>query len=225
MFSDQKKLLDVAFGKTKPSCDGQKVYKHLVYKVFFDALSSAYPLFYEKVDKKKFEEVIYDFMSYGAKSRQMWKMPNEFRKFVKKRGSFKEIPYVDDLLWFEWIDVKFMMINHKREKQKKFSFKRSYILSKSCEIKKLKYRVFEKENFDTKGLFYLLAYYNTDEYRTLYIEISEIMYIFLKKLKTKGLNRAIEFIVLETGQSTKEVKSFFNETLIELAKKGIIEHQ
>jgi len=222
MQSEQKELFEVAFKKTKPSSDGQKVYQYLVHKVFFDAISSAYPLFYEIVDKTSFEEVVCDFMKFGARNHKMWQMPNEFRKYVKKFNKFKEIRYADELLWFEWIDVELMMKNYKPLQEKEFSYENEYKLNANSVIKKLKYRVFKKENFSVKGEFYLLAYYNKQEYRVLYREISEVMYLFLKELKKSGSNKAINMLAKATEQSKKDVKEFLKDSLSELAKESII---
>jgi hypothetical protein len=200
----------------------QKVYSSLVKKVFFDALSSAYPLFYKEVDNKKFEKIVCKFMQYGAKNVKMWKMPNEFRLFIKKKKLFREIVYVDDLLWFEWSEVNLMMKNYKTQIAQKFSYKNEYKLSKSCVIKKLKYRVFEKDNFSKKGKFYLLAYYDMSEYRVLYVELSQIMHLFLKNMKKNGMKYSLNKIAKMSEQSKKEVKEFLENSLKELLIKGVI---
>jgi hypothetical protein len=223
MYKDQKNLLHVAFGDKETTCKGEKVYANLVFKVFFDALSSAYPLFFNLVEKKEFEKVVQEFMSFGSNSIEIWKMPNEFRKFIKKEKKFREVVFVDELLWFEWVEVKLMMKNYKNKKRDKFSYKNSYILSKSSVLKKLKYRVFEQNNFDQKGEFYLLGYYDFHQYRVLFIEISEIMYMFLKELKKYKSKKAIKKIVKMSGQSKKNVEEFFADSLEDLVKKGIIE--
>ena len=222
MFNEQKKLLHVTLQKTNPISDGEKVYRKLGYKVFFDALSSAYPLFYEKVDKKEFEKLICEFMNFGAKSVEMWKMPDEFRKFVKKQKKFRSIAFTDELLWFEWIEMKLMMKNYKAKLTKKFSYKHEYKLSKSTVLKKLRNRVFERKSFDTKGEFFLLGYYDLNEKRVYFIEISQVMYLFLKELKKNGSKKAVIKIAVMSEQRKNEVKEFFRDSLTDLTKKGII---
>ncbi len=143
-------------------------------------------------------------------------MPNEFRLFIKQKKLFREIVYVDDLLWFEWSEVKLMMKNYKIQLPQKFSYKNEYRLSKSCVIKKLKYRVFEKGNFDKKEDYYLLGFYDFKNYRVVYREISIALYLLLKKMDKKGIKKAIKHIVKMSEQSKKEVKEFFEDTLYEL---------
>ena len=197
----------------------QKVYSSLVKKVYFDALSSAYPLFFSLVEKKEFEKVVVEFMQLGAQSIEMWKMPNEFRKFIKKQKKFKSIAFANELLWFEWVEVKLMMKNYKHQKQEKFSYKNNYSISNSAVVKKLKYRVFEEGNFKQKGEFFLLSYYDFSTYRVLFMEISELMYTFLK---TSGSKKAIQKIANLSEQSQKDVEEFFKDSLEGLLKKGII---
>lgn len=216
MYSEQQNLLHVAFGEKESTCKGKKVYKSLVFKVFFDALSSAYPLFYTCVERKEFENIVREFMHFGAKSMEMWKMPNEFRKFVKKHKKLKNIAFTDELLWFEWVEMKLTMKNYKLQNIEPFSYKKSYKLNSNAVIKKLNYRVFKEGSFEKKGDFYLLAYYDLDEYRVLFREISQVMYLFLKELKKSGSKKAISKISQMSGQTKKEVKEFFKTTLHEL---------
>jgi hypothetical protein len=223
-FNEQKKLVDVAFENAKLPVDvqGYKVYKALVFHRFFEVLSNAFPLWYEEVNKEKFKKSLYEFMRYGAKSDVMWEMPNEYRKFLKKSKFFKETKYLNDLLWFEWIEVKLMMKSSKSKKIKKFSFKNEYKLSSSACVKKLKYKVFEKGSFNEKSNFYLLAYYDFDEEMVFYREISELLYLFLKELEKKGLKSAIKKIALSSQESKTKVKEFFKTTLEELCEKHVI---
>ncbi len=222
MFDEQKSLIEIAFGKKKSEKNGQKVYRHLVYKVFFDVLSKAYPLFYKDVDKKKFEKIVYEFMQYGAKNIKIWKMPNEFRTFVKKKKLFEEIPYVNELLWFEWIEIELMMKNYSEQEVEKFSYANKYRLSQSCVLKKLKYKIFEKGSFDKNSEYYLLGFYDFVNYRVIFREVSLPLYFLLKKMDKKGLEKAIKSIAKMSEQSKEEVETFFLDTLTELNNLQIL---
>ncbi len=223
MFDEQKSLLDTILKKKKVKVQGQEVYQYLVYKVFFDALSSAYPLFYKKVDKKKFEKAVLEFMRFGLSGIEMWRMPNEFRKFVKNRKLFREMTYTDELLWFEWSEVELMMKNYKPNKTQEFSYNNEYELSKSSVLKKLNHKVFERDSFDEKGEFYLLGFYDFENYRVVYTEVSSLLYVFLKKMDKKGLNKAVKYISKMSEQNQKDVKKFFRETLEDLSLKKILD--
>jgi hypothetical protein len=220
----QKMLVDVAFENIELPKDeqGLKVYKSLVLHRFYEVISNGFPLFFKSIDKERFRDIVYEFMKYGAKSTVMWKMPNEFRKFVKKSKILKDIAHINDLLWFEWIEVELMMKNYKLPKQKKFSFKNEYKLNSSAVLKKLKYRVFEEGSFEKKGEYYLIAYYDFNDYQVYYREISSLMYLFIKELDKNGIQKAVKFIAKESGEGKKEVKEFFKETLKELVSLNII---
>lgn len=220
----QKELVDIAFANKKlpKNSQGLKIYKSLVLHRFFEVLSNGYPIFFQKISEKRFEKIVYEFMRYGAKSTVMWKMPDEFRKFIKKSKVLKDIPYINDLLWFEWIEVELMMKNYKLQKSKKFSFKNEYKLNKNSILKKLKYKVFEDGSYDKKGEYYLLAYYDFNDYQVYYREISELMYLFLKELDKNGLKKAIKSIADMSDEKKKSVKEFFKEPLDELVSLNIL---
>ena len=221
---EQVKLVNIAFetSKAPKNHQGFKIYKSLVYHRFFEVLSNAYPLWYEEVEKKRFKKAIYKFMQHGAKSDVVWKMPNEFRKFIKKSKLFNDIPYLNDLLWFEWIEVELVMKNYKKEKLKKFSYSFEYKLSNSSVLKKLKHKVYKKECFNEKGEYYLLAYYDFRDYEVYFREISEVLYLFLKELKKSGLKKAIKKVAKLSQSKQKEVESFLKDALSELVQIRVI---
>jgi len=221
----QKELVDIAFANIKlpDKPQGLKVYKSLVLHRFYEVLSNGFPIFYNEIDEKEFEKVVYKFMQYGAKSTVMWKMPNEFRRFIKKSKILKDIPYINDLLWFEWIEVELMMKNYKLQKLSKFSFKNEYKLSKSSVLKKLKYKVFEKGSYNSKGEYYLLAYYDFNDFQVYYREISLPLYLFLKEINKNGLQGAIKLIATMSDEKKKAVKTLFQEPLEELVNLNVIE--
>ena len=159
----------------------------------------------------------------GLRVDVVWKMPNEFRKFIKKSKLFEDTLYLNELLWFEWIEVELMMKNYKKEKEKKFSYGFEYKLSDSSVLKKLKHKVYKKECFNEKGEYYLLAYYDFEDYEVYFREISEVLYLFLKELKKSGLKKAIKRVAKLSQSRQKEVKSFLKDALCELVKIRVIE--
>ena len=78
----QKQLIDIAFENCAIPANhtGFLVYKELVFHRFFEVLSNAFPVFYEEVERERFEKVIYEFMKYGAKTPVVWKLADEFRR-------------------------------------------------------------------------------------------------------------------------------------------------
>ncbi|MDX1809964.1 MAG: putative DNA-binding domain-containing protein [Sulfurospirillaceae bacterium] len=222
-FKEQKKIIDVAKTIEKPPIEqrGLRAYQELICSRFYEVLSNAFPIFFEIVDKEEFEQNIYRFMNDGAKTPYIWKVPNEFRDFVKKKKLFKTMKYVDDLLWFEWIEIKLMMKNYKDRNVVKFDYKKKYKKSDSCALKKIKFKVHEKK-FDEPGTFFLLAYYDFAKDQVFFREISQILYIFIKTINKDGIHKGIEKISNLTEESPKVVIDFLKPTLKELYKLGVL---
>ncbi len=220
----QKELVDITFKvkKTPKNPKGLKVYKELVFHRFFEVLSNAFPIFYSIIDEKRFEKIVYEFMKTGAKTPVMWKLPNEFRIFVKNNKICRDIIYVDKLLWFEWIEVELIMQDYKPQKKVKFSWAKEYKLNASVVLKKLNYKIFEKGSYEQKGEYYLCAYYGFENFEVYFREISLPLYLFLKELNKNGLKRATKLVAKLSDQKQKEVKLFFKETLKELSSLQIL---
>lgn len=223
----QRYIVDIAFEREDMSLQskGLKAYKFLVQYRFFEVLSNAFPVFYGLVSQKRFEKAVMAFMQSGAKSNQMWKVPNEFRKFVKKHDFFENMPYVHDLLWFEWKEVALMMQEYTLEQSKPFSWGNSYTLSRSAAVKKLSYPVFEADGYEKKGEYYLLAYYDFDAKKVFYRQIALPMYLFLKTLKKQNLQKALEEICQLSQEQLKDVKSFFQPSLEELLLLHVLQEK
>lgn len=218
----QEELFDVAIGKEKLTCEkGVEVYKKLVFYRFFEVVSSAYPIFNTLVDEKRLEEVISQFMQKGSRTPLIWQFPNEFRSFIKKQKLFRDMPYVDDLLWFEWIEIELFMKKYQKPKKEAFSYSKEYKLANNVVLKKLSFKVYERD-FENRGSYFVMAYYDIATQEVIYREISELLYIFLKELRKGGLQGALLHVKNLSGESLKNVKSFFKTTLQELNDLAII---
>lgn len=199
-----------------------KLYKELVFSRFFEVISNANPILCSIVDEKRLKKAVKKFIKSGAKTDLIWKVPNEFRKFVKNdKTIFDGLPYINDLLWFEWIDIELFMKNYSSFKKESFDNKSLYILSKSARIKKLSYEVYKKK-FDTKGKYSLLAYYDLNKKEVIYREISIFMYHFLKLLSKKNVLDAISKMSKEYKIKTKELEEILIEPLKELCSLGVL---
>lgn len=84
-------------------------YRRLTYNLIIGALNTAYPIAHQTLDEKLWIGMIDD---YYAKHKMItplvWKMPQEFYEFVveQKYAEKHNIPYLDDLLYFEWIEIE-----------------------------------------------------------------------------------------------------------------------
>lgn len=222
---DQKKLMETVFSREPlPSEEkGLIIQRSLVRHRFHEVLSNAFPLWYSRVDREAFEASLYAFMQYGAQSPQIWKTPDEYRRFVHKEALFTEMPYTDDLLWFEWIEVALIMRNYQPLALSDFSYDKAYSLSQSCELKYLHYKVFEKGGIEQSGEYAILAYYDFAEDTVYFREISEVLMLFLEKLQQGSMTEALQAIAEQTDSTEAEVMGFFEDTLGELLDLRIIE--
>lgn len=199
------------------------LYQELVFHRFFEVISNANPIFFSLIKEDELNVYIVKFMQAGAQTDLIWQLPNEFRKFVKKQKKLqKKWPFINDLLWFEWIEISLFMKNYDTQAHAKLNMKNKYRLSKSAKIKKLNYKVYEKE-FENKAEYFVLAYYDTQALEVRYREISSFMFEFLQMLKNSTLIQAIESISSKYKLDKKEIKSIMKEPLQELCELGVLQ--
>ncbi|UAY53155.1 HvfC/BufC N-terminal domain-containing protein [Ferruginibacter albus] len=91
-------------------------YRRLVYNVVDDMLQNAYPLTYNLLTKKEWNNAVNDFfINHSCQSPQVWYMPKEFYEYIVETEDplTKKYPFLEDLLLFEWMEVEvFMMEDH-----------------------------------------------------------------------------------------------------------------
>ncbi len=84
-------------------------YRRLVNKVVRDALDSAFPISHAAFGEEAWDLLVQDFFVHGEpKSPQLWRLPFEFYRYHANRKTGKQIlkPYLDDLLYFEWMEIE-----------------------------------------------------------------------------------------------------------------------
>jgi len=222
----QKSFIDQIKGKKKVQKKSIGVYKYLVHHSFFEVLTGAYPEFYqiikEKNLEKEFDKSIYKFMQTDAMSPYIWQMPNEYRKFLKKSKYFKKLSYLNDLLHFEYSELFIFMQKNSLVTKKKFSSSKRYRVSKEIILHKYHYNIIDK-TFDTKETLYLLGYFDTNLQEVVYRPVSELLFLFLKKLnKQKTLKKNIKLFLQKNNLSVKIYAKEFETLLEELYQKRVL---
>lgn len=104
---------DILSGSLKVRKDRVHHYRRLVYNVIDDSLIAAYPLLHNLLSEEQWNEVVNDFFAtHACQSTQVWKMPGEFYEYIKTTDlQLKTIfPQLDDLIYFEWIEVELFMM-------------------------------------------------------------------------------------------------------------------
>ncbi len=84
-------------------------YRRLVYNVVRGTMDSAYPISVAALGEEQWDLLVQEFFSNGIpQTPQIWKLPFEFYQYHanKETGSRIKKPYLDDLLYFEWIEIE-----------------------------------------------------------------------------------------------------------------------
>lgn len=90
-----------------------QVYRDLIFHNFENSLRHTYPLTYTLLKGKKWKELVTSFLaSFPSSSPCFWKMPKGLWEFaIKEKWDEKlQVPYLLDLLEFEWIEIEVFMM-------------------------------------------------------------------------------------------------------------------
>lgn len=84
-------------------------YRRLIFNVLNSTLERAYPIFRRIVGDDEWMQVVNDFqINHDTKEARIWMLPFEFYDFCKTHNYVKKFnrPYLNDLLYFEWIEIE-----------------------------------------------------------------------------------------------------------------------
>ena len=84
-------------------------YRRLVYNVVRDTMDAAFPISLAALGEETWNLLVQEFFSGGLpQTPQIWKLPLEFYQYHANHETGKRIqkPYLDDLLYFEWIEIE-----------------------------------------------------------------------------------------------------------------------
>lgn len=219
----QERFLDNLLTQTDEVANSSvAVYQKLVYMRYYEVIKNSFPLFIEVIKEESLEASIKAFMKNAPKTPFVWQMANDYRKFVKKNRVFDDKKYIYELLYYDWIEIELYMKEYKDMKQKKFSYKNSYKLSKSARIKRFKFDLINKD-FTSKRENFLVIYYDFETNEVVYREINPIIYYLLKKLdKKQTIGNLLKQLCKENDIEFKEAKELLFNPLSELNSNGVI---
>lgn len=199
---------------------GHKLYEALVHHRFYEVITNAFPILSAHVPKQMLEDAIVDFIKHAPKTPYIWQVPFYFWKFAQEHKSLN-LPYVEDLLWYEWSEIELMMEVYEPLHVSTFSWNEEWQRDPSVRLRKLSYRVFES-NFSEKGSFFLLAWYDTAQQTACYKEVGEVLYTFLEYLEHCTFEQSIQKLMEETQSERKTIENYLQDALISLCNEGII---
>lgn len=192
------------------------VYQKLVLIRYIEVIKNSFPLFIDEISQNKLEKSVKAFMKNSPKTPFVWQIPNEYRKFVKKAKLFDDKKYLYELMYYDWIEIEIYMKEYKFKKQKKFSYKEKYILSKSARIKRFKFDIINKE-YKTKRENFVAIYQNFKTIDVVYREINQLIFLILKRInKKQSLGDVLKEICKENELDFKEAKTLLQEPFEEL---------
>lgn len=209
-------------------------YRRLVKNVVRDILDSAYPISRAAFGEELWDQLVQEFFSGGLpKSPQVWKLPYEFYQFHSGRdtGIRIERPYLDDLLYFEWIEIE--VHNMPDRPFPEFSEKGNLLLDRLAfnpeyEIIRLTYPVHQHPAEDTprlKGDYYALIFRSPGTGYVHFLNMSGLNIYILTRLVEEDLpvNKLKGEIARTTGiESGRYLDEALEKFLGDLMKRKLI---
>lgn len=222
----QKSFIDQITGRKKVKSKSIGIYKYLVHHSFYDVLTSAYPVFFNLIKEKnlikEFDKSIFRFMQTSALSPYMWKMPNEYRKFIKKSRFLKNIKYLDDLLHFEYSELYLFMQKNTSKKHTKFNMTNNYQISKNILLHKYQYNVLTS-NFEYKEETSVLGYFDFTLQEVAYRPMNNLLFQFLKFIdKEVSLKSNLKLFLKKNKIPYNAYAKEFAQALKELSNKKVL---
>lgn len=172
-----------------PLMNRHQVYRDMVYHRFSETISNTYPILSERLGER-LHGLIREFQRSGAKSVLMSDMASEFGDFLKNHPIHREFPYLEDLLWFEYSEME-LLLEQFKEEEAAFSWSGHYRLSSSSRVKQLSYPL-HRGDFEDSGIYPLLLYYDFEESRVYFEEITPFAYTVLTMFRVHAPNEVLE---------------------------------
>lgn len=209
-------------------------YRRLVFNVVKNALQTTYPISTKYIKEDFWQEMMYNFFStHKCQDPQVWRMPHEFYAFCKEQNYSKkyELPYLNDLLHFEWLEVELYMmedISYPVFKNKNPGLKDRIAVNPEHQIIKLGYPVHlfnPLEAVNRKGEFYVLLFRERDTGKIQFVNISVLFTFLIENIVSteKSLEDILNdilyiFAINDIELLQKEIFKFLND----LKNKGFV---
>lgn len=188
-------------------------YKELIHYRFKEVILSTYPRFFEYIDDHTTHNLIVDFIKSKPQTPFIWKMPNEFRHFLAQTHLSKKYPFMNDLLWFEWIEIELFMGHYHLKETEDFKWDHVYSLNPSALIKELHYPVHHDEGYEEGGIHPLLMFYHFETHEVRFQEITPFLHQFIQNLEQQTAEEVLGDICNTYNVDIMEVKELLQETL------------
>ncbi|VAY87883.1 hypothetical protein MNB_ARC-1_562 [hydrothermal vent metagenome] len=219
-FEIQKNFFNTVISQQNIDNKAIGIYQELIYLRFEDVIKSSFPIFVSVISNEILEKYIKKFVSFGANSPCVWKMPFEFKQFLEQNTSIVSRQY-KEILEFESIQIK-MYVSNINFRPTKFSWNRSYRLSPNAKIFKSNFNLLNKQDITLKTQ-YILIYKDINDHDIYYIEITKVMYHFFKYLRNfNSAKQSLKLASKKTNLNYNDVFDTMENTLARFAKNSIL---
>lgn len=196
-----------------------QVYRDMVYHRFFETITNIYPILSRQLGER-LPEVIREFQYHGATSVLIREMAYEFGEFIKNHPIHEELPYLEDVLWLEWGEMGLLLGNFEGNNVS-FEWNGKYKLSSSARLRQLHYPIY-RGDFESSGAYPLLLFYDFQEDRVYFEEITPLGYDLLILLENKGMEEALNEISGRYGVDQEDLKEPLEQLLKQWSDKKIL---
>lgn len=177
-FDIQDRFMSLITGKEPIEGRSQNrinLYKELVFYRFYEVIQNAFPLFVSQVGAERLREMVASFIKTDPKSPYIWTIPRQFSRFVIERKLAPDVDCADDLLWYEWIEIELFRGDYNDDPPPQFGGEKSWGLSPSARMRRMRYRVYNKQ-FNEPGDFAAIVYYNFEDSKIHFQEITPFLF-------------------------------------------------
>ena len=220
----QKRFISYVTGESEISGGEENrlhLYRDLVNYRFREVLQNTFPRFAQKIGKELFQKVVEQFILTKPSTPYIWQMPDEFRHFVVAGNMSENFPFVEDLLWYEWIEVELFMKNYRLAKTVPFDWKGSWGLFESANLREMAYCVFQAE-YEISGHYPVILYYNFLDNEVHFQEITPFLVRFFQYCQQLSVIDALQAVANEFKLDVDDVQSILTPTLEDFAAKKVI---
>jgi hypothetical protein len=211
-----------------------KHYRRLVYNVIRDTMDRAFPITAAALGEEQWELLIRDFFSNGfPQTPQVWKLPLEFYNYhqSKETGTRIQKPYLEDLLYFEWIEIEVHTMPDRTFPDyvsQGNMFTDILAFNPEFEIIQLEYPVHmypAHETEERKGEYFILVFREPESGKVHFLDLSAIHTYILSLLMEEGrpLNQLKGTIAQTAGiESLKYLDDALEKFIGDLLQKQLI---
>lgn len=202
-----------------PLHNRHQVYRDMVYHRFYETITNIYPIF-TSLFEDQLHELIRTFQSTGARSILMSDMAQEFGEFVNTHPLMQDKLYLADLLWLEWGEAE-LLLECCEMISAHFEWTRQYRLSDSARLRQLHYPIY-RGDFEALGEYPTLLYYDFNENRVYFEEITPLGYDVLMLLQTYRSDEILSEISRVYKVDPKDLKEPLEELFKQWCEKKIL---